>query len=884
MSDAIARLNTALEGRYEVEREIGEGGMATVFLAKDLKHNRNVALKVLKPELAAVVGAERFLAEIETTANLSHPHILPLYDSGEADSLLFYVMPYVEGESLRERLDREHQLPIDDAVRIATNMAEALDYAHRQGVIHRDIKPANVLLQDGKPVISDFGIALALGTAGQGRLTETGLSVGTPHYMSPEQATGDQTVGASTDIYALGAVLYEMLVGEPPYTGSTAQAVLGKIITGDAPSVREERKSVPLNVDAAIRKALEQVPADRFVGAQRFASALADPGFGHRGRSPTHAESGANRWKRIALATSLVSVALAMVAIWERTSVPWSRQGQTFHLSIDLGALDPLTTDDIVISPDGTAFAVSASFNGSIGLHYRRADESRFRFLPGTENGRYPAFSPDGRWIVYRDATPGLNDALRLPLMKVSVDGGEAATILPPGVVFNPLSPQWLDDGTIIFRGPGQGVFRIPDTGGEPELFISPDAGQFPRMLPGGRGLLRTRRGSVTLFDFAADSLRTIVSPGTDAMYIPTGHILYAHPDGGLYAVGFDLERLEVTGQPVLVLDDVRIHSFAGGAERRANYSVSKTGTLIIEADLPPILGQLAVVRPDGDNTELPLSPRPLRTPRWSPDGRSIAYSSGDHIFSYSPELATVPRQLTSEGFNSHPVWSPDGTRIAFSSSRPGTSQMDVFVKAATIEGREEQLFRATWSQRVTAWPEEDIVVFETRFNPPDRAWSNLWMSGTSAGSTPRPYVESEADQDQIVISPDGRWAAYRSDEDGTEEVFVRSFPEPGQQVRVSTGGGHYPRWSPDGGTLYYWRGQDQPVDTLLAASVLTDPTFSVASQEPVLAGDYLPELWDLHPDGNSMLVAAPVTDIPGRRFQVILNFFEELRQRVPLN
>ena len=268
MSDPVARLNAALEGRYAIERELGEGGMATVYLAKDLKHNRSVALKVLRPELAAVVGAERFLAEIEVTANLQHPHILPLHDSGETEGFLFYVMPYVEGDTLKDRLDREHQLPVGDAVQIATDMAEALDYAHRQGVIHRDIKPANVLMLEGKPVISDFGIALAVGAAGGGRLTETGLSLGTPHYMSPEQATGDQNVGPQTDTYALGCVLYEMLVGEPPYTGPNAQAVLGQIITSEAVSATEKRASIPSNVDAAIRKALEKLPADRFTSAQ----------------------------------------------------------------------------------------------------------------------------------------------------------------------------------------------------------------------------------------------------------------------------------------------------------------------------------------------------------------------------------------------------------------------------------------------------------------------------------------------------------------------------------------------------------------------------------------------------------------------------------------
>ena len=281
MTDPITRLNAALEGRYRVEREIGEGGMATVYLAHDERHNRNVALKVLKAELAAVVGAERFLAEIETTAKLTHPHILPLFDSGQAESFLYYVMPYVEGESLRERIDRDHQLPVDEAVGIATNMAEALDYAHRQGVIHRDVKPANVLMLDGKPVISDFGIALAVGAAGGSRLTETGLSLGTPHYMSPEQATGDQNVGPQTDTYALGCVLYEMLIGEPPYTGPNAQAVLGQIITTEPVSAAKKRPSVPGNVDAAIRKALEKLPADRFASVQDFAGALANGGFQH---------------------------------------------------------------------------------------------------------------------------------------------------------------------------------------------------------------------------------------------------------------------------------------------------------------------------------------------------------------------------------------------------------------------------------------------------------------------------------------------------------------------------------------------------------------------------------------------------------------------------
>jgi len=307
------RLNAALAGRYEVVRELGEGGMATVYLARDLKHNRDVALKVLKPELAAVVGAQRFLAEIETTANLRHPHILPLFDSGEADSFLYYVMPYVEGESLRERIDRERQLPVEEAVRIAIAVANALQHAHQRGVIHRDIKPGNILIQDGAPVVADFGIALAVGSAGSTRLTETGLSVGTPHYMSPEQATGDRIVGPPTDTYALACVLYEMLTGDPPYVGSTAQAVLGKIIQAAPTPARQIRGTVPANVDAAILRALEKLPADRFVDAGAFAGALADAAFRHGDQAAARAPSYP---RRAVSALSLLSAMLAALAAW----------------------------------------------------------------------------------------------------------------------------------------------------------------------------------------------------------------------------------------------------------------------------------------------------------------------------------------------------------------------------------------------------------------------------------------------------------------------------------------------------------------------------------------------------------------------------------------
>jgi serine/threonine-protein kinase len=314
MAEITQQLNTALDGRYRIEHEIGAGGMATVYLAQDLKHDRKVALKILKPELAAMIGGDRFLQEIKVTANLQHPHILPLHDSGAAGSFLYYVMPYVEGESLRDRLDREKQLPVDEAVRIAVAVGSALDYAHRRDIIHRDIKPANILLQDGEPVVADFGIALAVNAAGGARMTETGLSIGTPHYMSPEQASGDRELDGRSDVYALAAMLYEMLTGDPPFPGSTAQAVLAKILTEKPRPVTATRDATPAHVGYAVERALGKLPADRFATAGAFVEALRTPQAGVTAAHPEMLEGRipTGRAKKIG---PVISAGLFMLAV-----------------------------------------------------------------------------------------------------------------------------------------------------------------------------------------------------------------------------------------------------------------------------------------------------------------------------------------------------------------------------------------------------------------------------------------------------------------------------------------------------------------------------------------------------------------------------------------
>ncbi|HEX6315326.1 MAG TPA: protein kinase, partial [Gemmatimonadaceae bacterium] len=446
-----SRLVDALAGRYRLERELGAGGMATVYLAEDLRHSRKVAIKVLKPELAAVLGGDRFLTEIKTTANLQHPHILPLFDSGEADSYLFYVMPFVEGESLRDRLAREHQLGVDDAVRIAREVADALDYAHRHGVIHRDIKPENILLHDGRPLVADFGIALAISAAGGGRMTETGLSLGTPHYMSPEQASAERDLSARSDVYSLGCVLYEMLAGEPPHTGPTAAAILMRILTEQPRPISDLRPTVPPHVAGAISKAVEKLPADRFETAKAFRDALEDPAFRFTrttstvaAQPPASPEVPARGWDRRSVVLGAAAALFAMTTLGlamsrNRTTPPAAPEG-----ILAFGLVDSVTPNFWPIAgPNGWLGYIQ---NGQL---YVRAPGSLTAIaLAGASRiQNRPSFSPDGEWIVYA----GPEESGTTQLRKIPSRGGNPQSFASIGG--NALSQHWSSDGWIYTSG-----------------------------------------------------------------------------------------------------------------------------------------------------------------------------------------------------------------------------------------------------------------------------------------------------------------------------------------------------------------------------------------------------------------------------------------------
>ncbi len=904
MTDPIARLNLALEGRYEIQKEIGAGGMATVYLAHDVKHNRRVALKVLKPELAAVVGAERFLSEIETTANLQHPHILPLHDSGEADGFLYYVMPFVDGETLRDRLQRERQLPAHDAIGIAAALASALDHAHRRGVIHRDIKPANILLQDGQPVIADFGIALAVGSAGGARLTETGLSVGTPFYMSPEQATGDQYIGPQSDIYSLACVLYEMLVGEPPFPGATAQAVLGRIISGEYAPVTRHRASIALNVDSAVRKGLEKLAADRFATAEEFRKALEDPGFRH-GQVGAQLEQ-QTAWKRVAIATSVAAVVFGAMGLWGlalggRGDVPVARFGVILPEGHDPARLFGA---NVAISPDGSRI-VYVGPTSEVGVSQQLWIRSRDQLEPvplnGTDFAQNPVFSPDGSQVAFQTAAP-------IQIKVVSLTGAPPLTVATEDVNFNSLS--WGDDGFLyvdLSPALGGGIGRLPASGGEIERVTAIDSTTaesfhaWHQVLPGSRKLVATVGYSpasnsdayrIALFDVDSGDSQ-IVAAGVLARYVPTGHLVYVSSDGQLLASRFDPDNAEL-GPPVVLAEGLAIGQFGS-----ADLSVSNEGTLVyMVGSLTSALGRAVWV--DRDGTVTPPDPDwefdpglPEAALVLSPDGTRLAAKintdAGEDIWVKELPDGPLSRLTFDDGIDRRPRWSADGTRIFYTSDRDGETgnHYDVWSQPSDGTGVPEKVL------------DLEASILEARLTP-DESTFVLRLGGLSGAVGVRDLVglrvgEGETfpvavepyDEKGVDLSPSGRWIAYESTETGRDEVYVRPFPDAeGGKWQVSTQGGINPKWSPDEDELFFIDGNGD----LVAAQVDARTAFRVGQRralfsmtERLLDGGPNYASWDVGPGGERfmMLQSGRGDDESRGELIVVQNFFQVLEDRL---
>ena len=884
MTAVDSLLTDALRDRYVIERELGSGGMATVYLAEDLRHHRHVAVKVLRPELAAVIGAERFLAEIRTTANLQHPHILPLHDSGEVRSFLYYVMPFVEGESLRGRLRREKQLPIPDAVRIATEVASALDYAHRHNVIHRDVKPENILLHDGSALVADFGIALAVSTAGGGtRMTETGLSLGTPHYMSPEQAMGEREITARSDVYALGAVLYEMLVGEPPFTGPTAQAVVAKVVTEEPRPLVPKRRTIPPHVEATVLTALQKLPADRFASAAEFAEALVNPTFG-RGAPADRSASDSVR-QRFRTQRTLVTVAavatLAGVLVGA-SLVRWLQKRNreppaVTRLMVGLPPEQAINGElPFAISKDGSRIAYHGTDGEGWLRELNRLDATRIAEIDG---GCCPFFSPDGRTVGAFTAYPG--DLILAPLA-----GGPRRTIARDSVWSD--GGAWSEGGWIYFlMGTGHKLARVRPNGESLQALAEPDSAlgegtfAFPDPLPGERAALLTiwrRKGGsdIAAVDFATREIR-ILERGAYARYLTSGHLLVVRADGTAIAAPFDPKALIVTGPPTEVLAGVALGDGASGL-----LAASASGTLLYNTSYSPE-GQ--VVRVARDGRSMPVDPAwkgRMLSLSLSPDGTRLAVTivqEGGGLEVWVKALARGPlARLAFDGLVSYrPAWTPDGRAVTYISDVTGGNKL--LERPADGSG----------SATVLAQMPRGI---DEGFRSRDGRWlilrvgvgGNRDIYGLRPGidSAPVALIATEFQEHSPSLSPDGHWLAYVSNESGRREVYVRPFPNVGAaKWQVSTSGGSEPLWANSGRELFFKNRNAE----LVAVSVQSRPAFRILSSQPLFSvrGYYTETVhtsYAVSPDDRSFIFVRRLRTDEGR-LVLVLNWFEELKSRV---
>jgi len=906
----ISRLTAALSDRYTIERELGAGGMATVYLAEDIKHRRKVALKVLKPELAAVLGAERFVQEITTTAALQHPHILPLFDSGTADGFLYYVMPFIDGETLRGKLDRETQLGIDESVRIASDVASALHYAHTHGVIHRDIKPENILLHEGRPMVADFGIALALSAAAGGRMTETGMSLGTPHYMSPEQATAEKEITARSDVYSLGSVLYEMLTGNPPHTGASAQQIIMKIVTEDAAPVTRLRKSVPSNVAAAVAKSLEKLPADRFESAKAFADALSNTGFTV---SDARASSGTGGMLRRGTGNGRMTIALASVAVLATAVAAWALLRPTppspvgrYAVVLDSTAqlaYRGLEPGRLALTPDGLTLVYVGNrgdgYASDNQLFVRPLRSLEVHGLTGTLGASRPAVSWDGSLVAFNLGITSMSLAV-IPLA-----GGPAITLADSGVASG---PAWGPEGFVYYLNRTGMIRRVSGSGGPIEdvvqIAAAPSGGMYRwlTILPDGRGaLVREQDGarldnarsddaqySLHVVDLATGKLGA-TWPGMAAHYVAEAKALvYVLPDGTLMTVRFDLSAREPRGRPqslaavvasrvgeadLDVAGGMLVYALQGTAGKEFMGWANRTG------------GAPQAVDPAWGDTE-------FESFMLSPDGTRLAITVGGGGDKTADQEREDPREdiwikqldrgpisrLTFGGEgNSNPSWTADGQYVSFSSLRGGKRKL--WRRRADGVGEEQLIADAGRDIMEARWSADGTWLLVSVAGPPSL---DILAKHLGVDSTLKPLLAEPHNELKPALSPDGKWLAYISDESGTAQVFVRPFPMvQAGKWQISLDGGSDPLWSADGRELFF---RTTDGDELLVADMARGPALAdrrMLTRAAPTAGFELnreDRMFEVSRDGRRFLVSVDGSEDKTGNLVVVQNFIVELR------
>jgi serine/threonine protein kinase len=874
-------------GSYEVVAQIGAGGMGEVYQAHDTRLGRDVAIKVL-PEAFAhdAERLARFQREAKMLAALNHPNIATIHGLEQSGGTSYLVMELVSGETLAECIKREGAVPAEEALTIAKQIAEALEAAHEKSIIHRDLKPANVkVTPEGKVKVLDFGLAKAFEgeTANEDMgnsptlsraATMQGVILGTVAYMSPEQARG-KSVDKRTDIWAFGCVLYELLTGKQAFHGEDVTDILAAVVRAE-PDWQALPAATPVKIRDLLRRCLQKDKTLRMQAAGDIRLEIHEA----LTSSPT-AEAAvvvngtrASGWRVPALGLgALLLVVTASLVSWTlKPSPPQPVTRTTITLPPGRLLTGMNSGSMVAISPDGIHLAYVATERGIQRLYLRKMDSLEAQPIPDTVGGSSPFFSPDSQWLGF------LADG---KLKKISVNGGAALTLI--GYPFQG-GASWDARGTIALGGSGAGLVQVRDAGGPLQplthLKIGDSSNRWPEALPGGSGVLFVGGSNalpiVSVLSTQSGERRDLIQGATYPRYAPTGHLVYTQ-EGNLMAAPFNVKRLEVTGAAVTLVNGV-----LQSRNLVSQYGLSTTGSLVyVSGGVLGVQRKLVLVDRNGMEQPVAAPANPYESPRLSPDGRRFAVASDGQLWLYDLSRETLTRFTFEGNINSRPVWTPDGKRIAFYSNKEG--RLSIYWQLADGSGGLERLTTGEVINVPGSWsPDGQTLAFHEANPTTGNDILMLHLSDRKVQS----FIQTPFSEGNPRFSPDGRWIAYVSDESGRFEVFVQPYPGPGGKWQVSKDGGTEPVWNANGKELFYRSG-----DKMMAVEITTQPSFALGNPKMLFEGPYeraaVPvSNYDVSPDGQRFLMLKPseqeLTQEAPTQINVVLNWFEELQQKVP--
>lgn len=855
-------------GPYEIEAPLGAGGMGEVYRARDTRLERTVAIKVLPDHLSCNANSrQRFEREARAISSLNHPHICALYDVGSQDGIDFLVMEYLEGQTLADRLQKG-ALPIEQLLKIGTEIADALDMAHRQGIVHRDLKPGNIILTTSGPKLMDFGLAkpaqaelvsnASAGPTLSKSLTVEGTIVGTFQYMAPEQLEG-RDADARSDLFSLGAVLYEMVTGKPAFNGKTAASMVAAILASEPTPITTLKPASPPELDRLIRSALAKNPDERWQSARDISIALT----GIAATDKRHPSESPNLWRIVAGLLAVVALGLGLALIFHRTNANPSL--------LRLAILPPPNTRFsafeklLAISPDGRQVAFAAiDHTGQRSLWIRPLDSLEARALPGTDDADSPFWSPDSKLIGFYSHSK---------LKKIDPASGQPEIICDAGA--DPGGATWNREGVIVFAPNFEGVlYRVPASGGQPipvtEAYKTHDETNhlWPEFLPDGRHFLFLVLGKgnegIHLGSLDSKEHHLVLSESSLAAYSEPGYLLFGR-NGVLMAQRFDAKRVQTSGEPIRILDTV---DFAPGGGY--SFSVSHNGVLVYWAGPRFNSTQLAWYRRDG--TQLgTLGPLGLfRQPRISPDGHAIAVARLDGSGVWLIDSRGVPTRFSFGNLDFSPVWAPNGDSVVFASQRDGLPP-NLFEKTMVGGSEERRLMHSSINSIATDWSSDGRYVVYMA-NELGTNW-NIWAMSLTDDQTSRPVLRTQFNEMDPRTSRDGQWLAYVSDESGKWEVYVQQFLVPGGKFQISSTGGSQPQWSHDGKELFYVSSDHKLMAVPVRAGPSLDPGTPKQLFQVHTATDFVGTEYDVSPDGQRFLVNTLVGVEASPPLHVVINW-----------